>query len=64
MNDRARGDVRHNNLGYFSHDAARRRPGSTALIDLCGVSCARAGQMALAPGRNMYVSTPYTGLDG
>ena len=37
MNDQAQGDVRHNNLGYFSHDAARRRPGSTALIDLCAV---------------------------
>ncbi len=37
MKDQAQSDVRHNNLGYFSHDAAGRHPGSVALIDLCGM---------------------------
>jgi len=36
MNGQAGMNNRDNNLGYFSRDAAIRRPGSTALIDLCG----------------------------
>ena len=36
MNREAKDQVRYNNLGYFSHEAARRRPDATALIDLCG----------------------------
>ena len=36
MNGQAGMNIRDNNLGYFSRGAAIRRPGSTALIDLCG----------------------------
>lgn len=36
MNHQARTDQRFNNLGYFSHDAARRHPEVSAVIDLSG----------------------------
>jgi len=38
MNREAKDQIRYNNLGYFSHEAARRRPDATALIDLCGAA--------------------------